>query len=192
MLIYGSYWTNHTSFPISVTTGGIVNVKLAAASGAAQQVYSSTTTPVYVRSASSTTYTYVATSAARALKVYSSTTSPVYTASATSAGLHYVATPASATINVTEYLTIATSSFTSGKIVTGTASAVSTNITAGLYHLSARGNAFYCRTGGTAASLTTVTFAVAEGESKTLYLKNTKFSSITPSTAGYLTLVKVS
>ena len=63
MLVYGKYWTDNTSYAISVTTGGYVNVKLAAASGAAQQVYSSTTTPVYTRSATSSTPMSTATSA---------------------------------------------------------------------------------------------------------------------------------
>lgn len=93
MLVYGSYWTTHVSYPISVTTGGIVNVKLAAASSAAQQVYSSTSTPVYTRSATSATRTYVATPASVEL-----TTKNIYSlATASFSGGYRIAGTAAAT-----------------------------------------------------------------------------------------------
>lgn len=136
-------------------------------------------------------YVRVETPASQALQVRSSTGTPVYAQSPSSTGLTYVATPASAEIGVQVRYSIATASFTSAKRIAGTGSAVSTNITAGLYDITAVGNWFYLRIGGT-ASVTTLTMPFAEASTKVMYLNATKISTISPSTAGALYLVKVS
>jgi len=114
----------------------------------------------------------------------------VYVSSPSSAGLTYVATPSAAPLMVSEFSTVNTASFTAGKIIAGSASAVSTNITAGRYLVSARGNPFYLRVGA-AASLTTTTLQIAEGETRLLNFTATRISTINASAAGNLTLVKV-
>ena len=115
----------------------------------------------------------------------------VHVTSASSAGLTYVATPTSGKLTTMEVFTVNTASFTGGKIISGTNTATSTNITAGLYLCSARGNSFFCRIGGTAASLTTVTFPIYESESRVLRLNSAKLSTICTSATGKLTLVRL-
>lgn len=137
-------------------------------------------------------YVRVETPASQALQVRSSTGTPVYAQSPSSAGLTYVATPASAEIGVQQRYSLNSASFTGGYRIAGTGSAVSTNITVGLYRVAAVGNWFYFRVGGVAASLTTVTVPLAEGSAEVYYMGVTKFSSISASTAGALYLTKLS
>lgn len=110
--------------------------------------------------------------------------------SGVSAALTYIATPASAQIATQNVYNLNTASFTGGYRIAGTASAVSTNITAALYRVSAVGNTFYLKLGA-AATLTTPTFVMPEATTEAIYIASTKLSSITASTAGVLTLIKL-
>lgn len=179
MLVYGDYRTTHVSIPISVDSAGRVHI-VSSTSAVPTYVVTADTTSLHVDSLTSANLVYVNTPAAGHL----------HTQSVTSAGLHYVATPASAEIGVQVRYSLNTASFSGGYRIAGTASAVSTNITAALYRVSAVGNTFYLKLGG-AATLTTVTYVMPEATTDVIYIASTKLSSITPSTAGVLTLVKL-
>jgi hypothetical protein len=179
MLMYGQYKTNYANFPISVTSTGMV-ITGSGTSAVLTYVATPAAGILSVKSLSSATQVFVSTKTAGQLN----------TKSLSSAGLHYVATPVSAQLAVQNVYNLNTASFTGGYRIAGTASAVSTNITAGLYRVSAVGNIFYLKLGA-AATLTTPTFVMPEATTEAIYIASTKLSSITASTAGVLTLIKL-
>lgn len=135
---------------------------------------------VITGSGTSAVLTYVATPAAGILSVKS----------LSSATHVFVATKTSTQLAVQNVYNLNTASFTGGYRIAGTASAVSTNITAGLYRVTSIGNTFYLKLGA-AATLTTPTYVMPEATVDQIYIASTKISSITASTAGVLTLLKL-